>query len=603
MQEGKTSQIKNETTDASPDKSSGFRARIARLLGVEAEKKENLYLELSRGATLYDLVYWLQILFAAGIATLGLVMNSPAVIIGAMLISPLMGPILAAGLALASGDVILGLRSIAKLFLSCALAVAFAIVLVAILPFREMTDEIAARTQPNTLDLFIALFSGAVGSIAVCREVKGVATSIPGVAIAVALMPPLCVAGYGLGLILTFDAATGWRIASGGGLLFLTNLVAITFTAMVVFLTVKLSTAGVRKRAEQWEHEDPESAFILKLIGRFPRLEKAREIRSLPVRFVMILAPLVAILIPLSQAFNQLQGEIARQRRENITRAEVMGIWQERFQNKADGGSRSTIDQLTVLEKDNNLRIDLRLFDDEPYTADEKKQFAHLIASRLKRSVDSVNLRLTEIPTTLGLATLREREKKNEPQTVSEIQSQLWQQVDNALSEVELPPNAQLLNRQLVIDGTNNLQVKLVYLCDSNLDPAVQNSVIDKIRGNLKDKNTVVSLERVPIDAGFIEFSRGSASLPVLGMLQLDFAGRVLRENPDLILAVGRNPRKDENKTISDERVDAVTDYLATRWQIAPERVKYSDSAAPDGKTGITFQINGQPPATVTPVS
>lgn len=591
----------NETNNAADLKSGGFRSRIARLLGVEAESKETLYLELSRGATLYDLVYWLQILFSAGIATLGLVMNSPAVIIGAMLISPLMGPILSTGLALASGDMVLGLRALAKLVLSCSLAIFFAVFLVVILPFREMTDEIAARTQPNTLDLFIALFSGAVGSIAVCREVKGVVTSIPGVAIAVALMPPLCVAGYGLGLILTFDRATGWRVASGGGLLFLTNLVAITFTAMLVFLIVKLSTAAVRKRAEEWEHKDPESAFVLKLIERSPRLEKAREIRSLPVRFTMILIPLIAILIPLSQAFNQLQSEVARQRSENVTRREILGIWQERFQNKSDGAARSTIDQLTVLEKNNTLTVDMRLVDDEPYSADEKKQFAQLIASRLKRPVDSINLRLTEIPTTLSLATLREREKKDETASVSEIQNRLWQQVDGALDTVELPPNARILSRQLVIYDANSLNLKIVYLCDTNLDPAIQNSVVDKIRNNLKEPDTAISLERIPTEAGVIEFPRSSASVPVLGMLQLDFAGRVLRENPNLTLAVGAADRSDADKKLNDERFAAISQYLAERWQIQADRIKPSETEPPDGKTGMTFQIGGAEPESDEP--
>jgi uncharacterized hydrophobic protein (TIGR00271 family) len=203
---------------------------FARALSVDAERKTELFLDLSRAATLKDIVYWLQIFFSVGIATLGLVLNSPAVIIGAMLISPLMNPILASGLALASGNLVPGLRAAFNLFLSCAAAIFFAVLLVVILPFREMTTEIAARTQPNVLDLLIALFSGAVGSVAICREVKGVVTSIPGVAIAVALMPPLCVVGYGIALALVFDSETGWRVASGGGLLFLTNLVAITLT-------------------------------------------------------------------------------------------------------------------------------------------------------------------------------------------------------------------------------------------------------------------------------------------------------------------------------------------------------------------------------------
>ena len=587
-----------ETNKLTADEPIGFRARVALLIGVEAEKKENLYLELSRGATVFDLVYWLQILFAAGIATLGLVMNSPAVIIGAMLISPLMGPILAAGLALASGDVILGVRSVVKLFLSCATAVAFAVLLVALLPFREMTDEIAARTQPNTLDLFIALFSGAVGSIAVCREVKGVATSIPGVAIAVALMPPLCVAGYGLGLILTFDRATGWRVASGGGLLFLTNLVAITFTAMLVFLAVKLSTAQIRKRAEEWGHEDPETLFFLKIIERFPRLEEAREIRSLPVRFTMILIPLVAILVPLSRSFDRLQDEIASQRSENVTRAEILEIWQKSFQKKPDGASRSTIDQLTVVNKNDKLAIDMRVFDDEPYTADEKKRFAQQVAERLGRPLESLDLRLTEIPTTLGLASMREREKKTETPSVSEIQAELWRQVDGALDRVELPPNARILNRRLLIDGTNAMNLQIVYLCDTNLDPTIQNAVIDKIRADLADRSATVSLERIPTEAGFIEFPRGSASLPVLGMLQLDFAGRVMRENPALTLAVGANARNEAEKKTYDERVRAISEYLASRWQISPTRISTSESETPaDGRTGIGFQIGGATPA------
>lgn len=568
------------------------RSRFAQLLGVEAEKKVSLYVELSRGATLYDLVYWLQILFSAGIATLGLVMSSPAVIIGAMLISPLMGPILAAGLALASGDMILGLRSVAKLILSCALAVLFAVFLVAILPFREMTDEIAARTQPNTLDLFIALFSGAVGSIAVCREVKGVATSIPGVAIAVALMPPLCVAGYGLGLILTFDAATGWRVASGGGLLFLTNLVAITFTAMIVFLAVRLNTRQVKARAEEWEHNDPESAFILKYIERFPNLAQAREIRNLPVRFSMILLPLIAILIPLSQSFSQLQSEIVQQQRENVIRREILDLWQKHFQTKADGINRSTVDQLTILEKDDKLNIDLRLFDDEPYTADEKKQYAKLIAARLKRPVESISLRLTEIPTNAILTALRERDKEKTAPTAAELQAGLWQQVDGALNEIEFPPKARLLSRQMVTDGVNPLHVKITYLYDASLSPEAQSAITDKIRGNLKDETAQVSFERVPTDIGFIEFPRRGASIPVLGMLQLDFAGRLMRENPNLTLFVAAKPEKAKRaEEIVDNRLQAISDYLETRWQVAPDKIKSSaDAAQSEGKIWIGFQ-------------
>jgi uncharacterized hydrophobic protein (TIGR00271 family) len=561
------------------------------MLGVESHRKKDLYLELSRGATLFDLVYWLQILFSSGIATLGLVMNSPAVIIGAMLISPLMGPILAAGLALASGDVILGVRALAKIFLSCGLAVVFAVVLVALLPFREMTNEIAARTQPNTLDLFIALFSGLVGSIAVCRDVKGIATSIPGVAIAVALMPPLCVAGYGIGLVVTLDPATGWRIASGGGLLFLTNLVAITFTAMIVFLVVRLSTAEVKKSAETWEHNDPESAFLLNFMERFPRLEQAREIRSLPIRFAMIVLPLAVILVPLSQTFNQLRTEIKRERRTNELRKEVLTLWQANFQSRTDGAARSTVDKLSVDEQEGELQVELRVFDDEPYTSAEKKEFAKLLGAKLGRPVDSIKLRLLEIPTTTVLSSLRDRERELSNLNFSSIQSRLWNQVDTAIDQVELPLNATLVGRKVLLDGGQKLQISLTYLCDTNFDPAMEKSVIDNVRANLHATDASIKLERVPVEVGLIEFPQRSTTLTVLGMLQLDFVGRLMRENPTLALMISTGSGGEANSTLETQRFQSVADYMATRWQVQPDRLETSEQPQRGGRMLLQFRI------------
>jgi uncharacterized hydrophobic protein (TIGR00271 family) len=111
------------------------------------------------------------------------------------------------------------MRSLLNLLLSCLVAISFAVLLVTLLPFKEITSEILARTRPNILDLVIALFSGAVGSVAICKEPRGVATSIPGVAIAVALMPPLCVVGYGIGVAISVNSTQGLQVASGGGLL------------------------------------------------------------------------------------------------------------------------------------------------------------------------------------------------------------------------------------------------------------------------------------------------------------------------------------------------------------------------------------------------
>lgn len=569
-----------------------LRSRIAKLLGVEADRKESLYIDLSRGSTLFDLVYWLQIIFSSGIATLGLVMNSVAVIIGAMLISPLMGPILAAGLALASGDLVLGIRSITKIFLSSLSAVLFSVLLVIVLPFRELTSEIAARTEPNTLDLLIALFSGAVGSIAVCRDVKGIATSIPGVAIAVALMPPLCVTGYGLGLMMTSDTSTGWRVASGGGLLFLTNLVAITFMAMIVFLAIKLSTASVRRRAEDWEHTDPESAFILHFIERFPRLEQAREIRSLPVRFTLILIPLVAILIPLGQSFARLRSEIATQRHENSIKQQIMAIWQESFQQPG-AVARSAPDRVLVSEKEGKVEITMRVFDDQPLNPTEKNQFVKLIAARLERSPEAISLKLTEIPTTSVLASIRELVDEPREPSVSELQASLSERVDNALRDIQLPAGAQLLGREFIVNGPGEMRLNVTYLCETKLEEGSRASVIGTIRNRLNDPLTDVSLERIPTEIGSIDFPGRSTSLPILGILQLDFVGRVMRDNPRLTLLVGGN----DAAAVEEGRFGTISDYLESKWQIGRERVARSTDDSGDRRTRLSFQVPSLPPS------
>ncbi len=190
---------------------SGF--GVSAWLGVDPGARTRIYATILDATDTGKLNYWLELVISAGIATLGLVLNSPAVVIGAMLISPLMGPILGAGLGLATGDLYLGMKAVFSLLTSILAAVAFSATLVWALPFHSQTGEILARTQPNLLDLGVALLSGIAGAVVVCRGGgEGGVTALPGVAIAVALMPPLCTLGFGVG--------SGWvrSIIYGAGL-------------------------------------------------------------------------------------------------------------------------------------------------------------------------------------------------------------------------------------------------------------------------------------------------------------------------------------------------------------------------------------------------
>lgn len=132
------------------------------------------------------------------IASIGLNVNSTAVIIGAMLISPLMGPILGMGLALGTYDWEMLKRSLRSWGVATIVSVLTAFVFFKISPLKDLTSELAGRTSPNLYDAFIAVFGGIAGIIGVSRKEK--TNVIPGVAIATALMPPLCTVGYGLAI-------------------------------------------------------------------------------------------------------------------------------------------------------------------------------------------------------------------------------------------------------------------------------------------------------------------------------------------------------------------------------------------------------------------
>jgi uncharacterized hydrophobic protein (TIGR00271 family) len=561
-----------------PERMNIWRDRFATSLGVSPQRKEEIYLELSKSATLRDPSYWLQILFAAGIATLGLALNSPAVIIGAMLISPLMGPILAGGLAFASGDLILGLRANFSLLLSCLAAVTFSVLLVGLLPFKEMTNEIAARTQPNTLDLVVALFSGAIGSMAICREVKGVVTSIPGVAIAVALMPPLCVVGYGVGVAVSLNGAEGMRVARGGGLLFLTNLVAITFTAMLVFLALHIDTKEVRERVREWRRGDRESVLTRYLLRRFRVSDRVRNIGGLPGRLIMILVTIALLLIPLTQSLGQLKGEIARQQQENRVRRAATQLWQQYFEKLPGGEARSFLDSLAISEADGNLTVALRVFDTQPYTETEKTEYTRLVAARLGRSADSIRLQLIEIPTAAALLEAKAREERREapPPTVAQLRASFWQGVEAAMQGVRLPPSMQLLGYRVVTGSGEPTRIVIVYLGERDIESDAQALIADDIRARLAIPNMEMSCERIQSLFGPIVFKRNQASLPAGVSNLLDQIGQTLKRHPELQAEVVAQAEGPERERIAEERARAVSDYLGGRGAIAAERIKIS---------------------------
>ena len=161
----------------------------------DMEDEQEIVKQITSGISFRGANLWVLI-FAIFIASLGLNVNSTAVIIGAMLISPLMGPIIGMGLAMGINDLNLMRRAVKNFGVATLISVLTAMVYFLITPLGEAQSELLARTSPTIYDVLIATFGGAAGILALCTKGKG--NVIPGVAIATALMPPLCTAGYGL---------------------------------------------------------------------------------------------------------------------------------------------------------------------------------------------------------------------------------------------------------------------------------------------------------------------------------------------------------------------------------------------------------------------
>lgn len=189
-----------------------------------------------KGANLWTLI------FAIFIASIGLNLNSTAVIIGAMLISPLMGPIMGVGLGIGINDFEMVKKGIRNLTIATIFSIGTSSLYFYLTPLHEASSELLARTSPSIWDVFIAGLGGLAGMVAATRKVKG--NAIPGVAIATALMPPLCTAGFGL-------AIGNWYFFLGALYLFFINSIFICVATFLVVRYLKLSKVKFTDKAKE----------------------------------------------------------------------------------------------------------------------------------------------------------------------------------------------------------------------------------------------------------------------------------------------------------------------------------------------------------------
>ncbi|GAB4469039.1 MAG: hypothetical protein Kow00124_03890 [Anaerolineae bacterium] len=309
---------------------------------LTAQEQMDVYQRMRRAAR-PSINYFVLIALSAVIATLGLLLNSPAVIIGAMLVAPLMSPIVAAAVGIVFGDGRTLRTALTATIQGVLLAIFIAILITLISPLATATPEVLARTRPNLLDLMVALASGMAGAYAIAR--KEVGEALPGVAIAAALMPPVC--AVGIGFALSAIGQVSITLGLGALLLFLANLAGIIVASTFVFL----------------------------LLGLSPPQSPERQ-RSLRQGLIVSLASLAVISIPLGLILFQSVQSSQMESQTRLALDEMVSEW----------GDVQVVD-LDIDYNRREIAITGTLYTGEAITSQQLTDLSEQLSERLKREV------------------------------------------------------------------------------------------------------------------------------------------------------------------------------------------------------------------------
>jgi len=213
-----------------------------KLRKIEPQDLHEIQAGLLKESTL-DINYIVLIIGSCMIATLGLLSNSAAVIIGAMIIAPLVLPIRGLAFGALEGNVVLFRKGLIAIVVGTLIAIFLAWLLGSMVRLPEFGSEVVVRSEPNLLDLGIAVTAGGISGFA--KVQPKVSATLAGTAIAVALMPPICVIGLGL-------SQADWSLSWGATLLYLTNLLGITLSCMLTFLLAGYTPLNRARKALGW---------------------------------------------------------------------------------------------------------------------------------------------------------------------------------------------------------------------------------------------------------------------------------------------------------------------------------------------------------------
>ncbi len=476
-----------EDRPPSDEEPGGIAAAVEKAAGEQLDVRDfdrhAIYRDTADAASKDTLAFWLVLGLSAAIATIGLAQNNSAVVIGAMLVAPLLSPLMGLALSMAVGDIRLAVQTGLTILISLTMVVVVAWVLTVLLPFQTVTPEIAARTRPTTLDLAIAVFSGLAGAVVTVSRRSRLSAAIPGVALAVALIPPLAVAGFGLGI--GFE----WDMVSGSLLLFGANLAGIVLSGMGVFLLVGMHRHGIADVAREW-HDQTDATGTARIAERLPLMQRAGVMGSARARIGLAVAFAAILWIPLSRTLQ----EIVREARVDDA---VQRVGDQVF---AIEGRSSVLNSQIVYGSD-GAHVLLRVatsdwFDDEARVAFEER------ASEL--TGEEIRLTLQQFPAGADPQQLTgllpgSREPTIDASVVlpDAVQATRRELID-LTTALTLPDSTFILESEFATAATGRNEVTLTYLAPDTLASQARSMVERQVEGTLGLSDVEVEFRPLP---------------------------------------------------------------------------------------------------------
>ncbi|OPY77893.1 MAG: hypothetical protein A4E70_02504 [Syntrophus sp. PtaU1.Bin005] len=514
---------------------------------------KNIYDELDITAG-----YFTILTLANLIALSGLMINSAPVIIGAMLISPLMGPILSFGFAFVTGDSLVWTKSLRKVAISVVATVLIATLASYLSPLSEVTREISARTTPNIFDLMIAFLSGTAGAAAICTK-KNYLTIVPGVAIATAVIPPLSVTGFGIG-------NGNPTIAAGAFFLFFTNFVAIVLSTCLVF----------------------------SLYGFRPTMAAEENMKKLKRRLVYLSLLLLLISVPLVYTLSRGVTEIKLKR-------DVEASLKRQFNQEKR--SRLATFQFTELDDGGLLEIEA-VVNAVEYLKDRELELAEQkVRDRLKRKVrlhvEQVKVLpqgLAEQDITLASAIVPARPTKEILQEAREGIVPLIRQVSAEAEELISP--SRITDFSVAFQDKASALLLTVQIRRDYPLSVEELTWLEKFFSASLNMPVRLRVETVPF-VPVLFFNPGSTALTEAMKKELEPLRDAYARNDRILISLEAvaeaNLPYRERIRLANERAESLASFLSAECRIAPLQIRKTLAARAAGRPSIKILVSTLP--------